>query len=399
MFLIIIIILVICIPLGIILGNLVSRKPAVTPSNNTSTSFKPYVNSNLQSISVVDFLVYGESFAGEGPIWWINTSGNQIIGNFYLTGVNAGTCSISGTIKYLQELQAKGVKIICSIGGSSEAGLIATLKTIDDASNFALSFAYALLGINTNNPLSWTRFGDNFFFDGYDFDIEGNSTIPEIFSTISGILCTKAPNKIATMATQTPQFFDGNACGLNGNGSWYPYSTTTITDLVDQFNKLPDTFNTSLIHPQLLKNFNYVFIQLYNQGSGWYIGDSTFEGILSGCAYTILKSNSNCRIILGLGSSDTNPIWDINLSEQLNTSINNINNLIKSQTEYKNCKITDWLAGAGFWNSPTGNSSIKNIYSDKKLINLPTKATMLYLDASKGSDPKWKEDLPIVVSR
>ena len=372
-----------------------------TPSlvNNTTTPYSiintttPYSEiKTVNNIVVVDFLVYSEAFENEGKIWWINTATNPTIGDLYLSGSQKGKSSLNGTITYLKSLQTKGIKVICSIGGGG-APLNDMFPSAADAFDFANTFASVLLGSSKAiNSQNW-KISENFVFDGYDLDIESNTFTSDICVTIVKKLKEFAPDKICMIAPMAPNFFAGFPNGLNGNGSWYPYQNSTINNISGEFNTSSN--ENSLLHPTQLSLVNYVFVQFYNQGDGWYLGEGGFDNRLAGIAYTILKSKSTCRLIFGLCSGDcVSHTWSENDATLLNTAIFNANDILKNQTEFKSVKIDNWLSGIGFWMSPKANTYVKTIYTNKTIPNLPTNATVLYLN-QKSEDPKWIEDLLI----
>lgn len=382
-------------------------------SASFSTSSGPSPPTSLQSIFVVDFLLF------DGIQWVIGQQNIPDIGQWFLTGGNAG--QIQGNtgqsvIPYLKSLQAQGCKILVSIGGGglSQTNLNAMLSNVQ---NTAASICYALLskGVGTN-PLGFAKTGTpwaDFAFDGLDTDIEGpngyqwpdGSAQYNLIKAVNTFL----PSTILTAAPQSANMVSPNAFGGNDNGAWYGFPSLTPSSTLANYNTSAST--RAWMYPLLMSScgLKYLFVQFYNYdypnsypGSG---PSNYFVPLLAMWGFLVLQSHvtlgTGCKLILGFGTNDATPIWNQGTdAPALNTNITQANALITAETGFSSVTPDMWIAGWGAWNSPSANSVVSTIYSPSGAIpNLPAGAVMLWTNnsGSPSLNPGWTG--PIVNSR
>tara|TARA_R110000868_G_scaffold404466_1_gene682683 strand:+ start:73 stop:522 length:450 start_codon:yes stop_codon:yes gene_type:complete len=144
---------------------------------------------------------------------------------------------------------------------------------------------------------------------------------------------------------------------------------------------------------------------MYNQGSSWYPGGLTdqtvFNNALAAWGILCIKSQATqgigCKVVMGFATADGNPIWNqTNDSANVKRGIVYANDVIKNQLNLPNLAVTDWLAGIGFWNSPSANSVAATIYSPSGNMNqLPANATILYCNNTQPPEnPEWNGPIP-----
>jgi hypothetical protein len=364
----------------------------------------------LRSLYVINFLLY------DGTQWVISQQNSPDIGQWFLTGPNAGTI-INNTgqsvIPYLTGLQAKGCKIILSMGGGglTSANLTPMLSNI---ANTAASVVYALLTTGTGtNPLNFAKTGTpwaNFAFDGFDLDIEGpvGYQWPDgsVQWQLANAIRLALPGTILTAAPQAPNLVSQNAFGGNGNGAWYPFPHVYPSDTLANYNTNPPTGGVrAWMYPPDMRSsgLNYIFVQFYNQGPSWYPGtpNTSFNVALAMwgwlCVLAQTAPGVGPKIIVGFATFDGQPIWDQgSVAPALNTAITAANALITAQPGYSAIVPSHWLAGIGFWNSPSANSVAATIYSPAgALPNLPAEAVQLYQANSQPCpNPGWSGPVP-----
>ena len=370
-----------------------------------STAGTPPGPSSLKTNVLVTFLLYSSATS----CWIIDTAANPALGNWFVTGPNAGQIQNNTgapVIPYLQSLQAAGVKVLLSIGGS---GANATLGTMfANTPNFAQSFANCFLGATSApNPLGFVNTAwSGFAFDGFDLDMEANTPAPSDFTvfctTIQGLTLPKPC--IKTMAPQAPNLVAANAFGGNANGLWYPFPHAYPSDTLANFNTGPT--QGAIMGPDNLaaSGMDYMFVQFYNQGPSWYPGTTgtSFGVALAMWGWLCVASQATigvgCKVMMGWASTDGDPIWNAATdTAALQAAIAQANTLIVAQGgRYSGVTPLDWLAGSGFWNSPTANSVIQNMYANNALSNMPADATMLYCNNQASPQaPGWTGPIPV----
>lgn len=365
----------------------------------------------LKSLYVVNFLLY------DGQRWVISQQNSPDIGQWFLTGSGAGTI-INNTgqpvIPYLQGLQAKGCKIILSMGGG---GLSLALLNVmlGNVPNTTASIIYALLSNGTGtNPLGFAKAGTpwaNFAFDGLDMDIEGpngdqyNANPSAQWQILNGIRAA-LPGTILTAAPQAPNMVTPNAFGGNGQGAYYPFPHVYPSDTLANYNAGPPTggVNAWMYPPDMrTSGLNYIFVQWYNQGSSWYPGTpgTSFNVALAMWAWICVLAQTapgvGPKIIVGFATNDGQPIWNQSTdAAALNSAITAANALITAQSGYSAIVPSHWLAGWGSWNSPSANPVAATIYSPAGACpNLPAEAVQLYqMNAQPPGNPGWTGPVP-----
>ena len=373
------------------------------PSSPLSVTTAPFLN-----IATVGFLVPNSQLVvSPNNQWTINTSGSTQLGTWDLsTGQNSG----SGAT-YLSNLQTAGVKVLLSLAGGAVQSYTPVIPTGAIADDFISSLCYACLGISCPNPWGWTRLS-GFVFDGFDLDIEGIANSLDFTSMTN--LATKfralcGTSKILTCAPQTPNVAADagqSPIGLTNNGTVFNYPTfaTPVTQIT--------TGGQSLLSAgTFLNNFDYVFLQMYNQDVSAYPPSPAFTQLLSQWAYACKISST--KLVLGIGTTDTGQgppniaasSWQ---NSQIPTWITALNAV---QTVLGAGQISDWCAGFGSYSSgdsttspsPSGldaQAALRVIYTATTgITNAPALATILYNCASTPPgvpppDPLWTT-LPI----
>ena len=366
----------------------------------------------LKSIFVIDFLLY------DGVQWVIDQQNIPDIGQWFLTGGQAGQIQANtgqSVIPYLKSLQAQGCKIIVSFGGGGlTPSILATM--FGNPQNTAASICYALLTKGSgNNPLGFAKAGTpwaDFAFDGLDMDVETNTPQPADQYNVLQAIHALVPSAILTSAPQAPNinpYINGsgqlvNAFGGNGNGGWQAFPTVFPSDTLANYTTATST--SAFMYPPLLAScgMSYMFIQFYNQGPSWYPGTpgTSFVPALAMWGFLCVKSQSvlgvGCKLIAGFASNDGDPIWNQSTdASALNTAITSANSLITAVSGFSSVVPSMWLAGIGFWNSPSANSVVTTIYSPSGGIpNLPAEAVMLYTNnsGSPSLNPVWTGPIP-----
>lgn len=387
-----------------------SQASAASAGFATQSGPAPPPGTELKTLYVVNFLLF------DGIQWVVSQQNTPDIGQWFLTGSNAGTI-INNTgqsvIPYLQGLQAKGCKIILSMGGGglTQANLTPMLS---NTANTAASIVYALLSNGTgSNPLSFAKAGTpwaNFAFDGLDMDIEGpvgyqwpnGGAQWEILNAIR----TALPGTILAAAPQAPNLVAQNAFGGNGAGAWYPFPHVYPSDTLANYNTNPPAggVKTWMYPPDMrTSGLNHIFVQFYNQGSSWYPGTpGTSFGVALAmwgwlCVLAQTARGVGPKIIVGFATNDGQPIWNQGTdAAALNAAIPQANALITAQPGYSDVVPAHWLAGWGAWNSPTANSVAATIYSPSGACpNLPAEEVMLYqANQQPPPNPNWTGPVP-----
>jgi hypothetical protein len=323
-----------------------------------------------------------------------------------LTGPNQGQIlandgsPVTGTIAYLQGLQSQGCKIILSIGGASANPNLGTIFA--NTANTAASIVYTFLSNGTGtNPLNWTKTGApwaTFTFDGLDVDIEANTPLPGDQKELLRLCKNAVSSAIYTAAPQAPNITAGNPFGGNANGNWVAFPHVYPSDTLANYTTATST--DAWMYPPLMFScgLNYIFVQFYNQGPSWYPGTAgtSFSVALAMWGYLCYLSGGTnpgqgAKLIVGFSTNDGTPIWDqAKDAPATSTAITDANSLIAKQVGNP-VHPSQWLAGIGFWNSPTANPVIANIYSPAgKMPTLPALAGMLYAaNQSVTPDPGW----------
>lgn len=366
---------------------------------------------SVPTFLVVNFLLYDTGDAN--GTWVIGQQNVPDLGQWILTGPQAGQIIANSgvnAITYLKGLQTAGCKILLSVGGGglTQPQLSRMFENPTPAAT-AASVCYALLtnAVGTN-PLNFSKElseWSDFTFDGIDLDVETN--MPTAGDGLAFLTAVRGlvPAAILTAAPQVPNLVPPNTFDGNGNGSWYPYPSMSATLGLPPYNTATST--TAWMYPPLLQStgLNYLFVQMYNQGSSWYPGSlgsqSVFSNALAAWGILCIKSQATvgtgCKVVMGFATADGNPIWNqTNDSLNVQFSLNLANDEIKTQLNLPNVKISDWLAGIGFWNSPSANSVAATIYSPSgNMANLPANATILYCNNTQPpQNPEWNGPIP-----
>lgn len=383
--------------------------PAQTSPTLTFTTTQPVpptppAPGGLKSLYVVNFLLY------DGAQWVISQQNTPDIGQWFLTGPVAGQIqnnSGRAVIPYLKSLQAQGVKVILSMGGGGLTPAILAVMFNNSVST-AQSIYSALLNKGVgSNPLNFAYAGsawEGFAFDGFDMDVEGNTPLPNDQLVVLQTLRSLSPTIELTAAPQAPNLVPNNPFGGNANGNWYPFTASppeTPTYVLPPINPAADT--AAWMNPPLMRQcgLDYIFVQFYNQGPSWYPGTAgtSFGTALAQWGYLCLLSQTTlgtgCKIIMGFTTNDGQPIWSPSTDgPATNTAITFANSVIRREGGiYANVTPDMWLAGIGFWNSPTANSVTSTIYSPLSsggIPLLPVDACMLWqANQQPPPNPNW----------
>jgi hypothetical protein len=357
---------------------------------------------NSETLLMVCFFAY----QSPGPQWVLNSSGNTL-GFWYVTGTNAGkiTPDKIAVLDYLNACKAKGCKIILSIGGSGADANLSTMFA--EPVKLAQSIAYCFFG-GSVNPFGWSRTDwDGFSFDGIDIDIEKQTPKADDLFNFLTEFKSLVPASIVTAAPQPPNILTSDPTyshtALNGNGAYlsqtcpafYPFDPDDLAKFYNPNSNVP-----ALMSPAHLDMVDYWFVQFYNN-PGYSIGTTPFAISLAMYGFNLLHSPlKKSRIIIGLASADGSPVFKYSDdASNLDNGIFAANRLIRTAAGFETCNISNWLAGAGFWNCPTGIPAITQLYAlDSIVSNLPSTATMLYSPANTGNDPEWRSSPNIPVA-
>jgi hypothetical protein len=386
--------------------NLISPVSAGVTTGGTPPIPPP--SNPIASLYLVTFLTYNTNVSP--PAWGI-FSGAPSLGNWYLTGPNAGQIlanngsPVTGVIAYLQGLQAQGCKILLSIGGASATPNLGTIFA--NTPNTAASIIFTFLSNGTGtNPLGWSKSGSpwaTFVFDGLDVDIEANTPNANDQKELLRICKVAVPAAVYTAAPQAPNITTGNPFGGNANGAWVAFPHVYPSDTLANYTSATST--DAWMYPPLMQScgLNYIFVQFYNQGPSWYPGTpgTSFVPALAMWGYLCYLSGgtspgTGAKLIVGFSTNDGTPIWNqATDAPATNVAIANANSLIAKKVGAL-INPSEWLAGWGAWNSPTANPVVANIYSPNGAMpNLPAIASILY-SANQGTTPSpgWTGPIP-----
>ena len=386
--------------------NLVSAVSAGVTTGGTPPPPPP--SNPLTSVYVVSFLTYNLNVS---PNAWGIFSGAPSLGNWYLTGPNQGqilannSSPVTGVIAYLQGLQAQGCKILLSLGGSSATAALGTIFA--NTPNLAASIVYTFLSNGTGtNPLGWAKAGTpwaTFAFDGLDMDVEVNTPLPGDQKECLRLCKVAVNSAVFTAAPQAPNITSGNPFGGNANGNWIAFPHVYPSDTLANYTSA--TSADAWMYPPLMQScgLNFVFVQFYNQGPSWYPGTpgTSFVPALAMWGYLCYLSGgaspgTGTKLIVGFATNDGNPIWNqATDAAATNSAITGANSLI-AQKVGNAVTPSQWLGGIGFWNSPSANSVVANIYSPSGgMPNLPAIAGMLYsANQATTPSPGWSAPIP-----
>ena len=369
----------------------VASNPSGTLRSNASASISTGAtgSATVPTLCIITFLL------NNGNGWVIDTGYNTVFGNWSLDGPNAGQIQgptkdyVTGRIK---TLQASGAKVLVSLGGA-----VASLPTMFAGGGvaFAQSFAYAFFG-GTQNPLNWSNNWNGIRWDGFDLDIESNTPLPSDLRTFVQAFRASASNPNSVIITcagvQQPNIISVNPGAVNANGPGAPYATVTASTpnlttgyVGDNADAIINVGGMTAIRP------TFIFSQIYNQGDGWYIGQSAFNRSCAMYGYMCLKAGVGTKFMIGVASDDGTPIFSNADATALSTALTAINTIITSETSFTTAVVSDWCAGVGFWTSPTANSVASAVWSNGagSVAGLPATGTMLFLSQKGNADPQW----------
>lgn len=356
------------------------------------------------------------------------------------------------------------------------------------------SFCYTYLNITAGNtnPLNWSRSGWSTNFDGLilDFENVGKGGRPSsnqyplpqspepVFPadatnpTYSGYntVLQNIPSDYHAIA---PNKFLGNApvsLSINGDlitfgksagnigasntalNTWFAFPDSTTVPSSSTYN---NTASGALNHPSVMKYFDDIFVQFYNENPDFYPGGSKFANLLAQWGYVALlaqKGNvKKTRINIGLAKGNIIPggspavanaqgptppldnetappytYWypqyctasppnSINATQNIqywaNTgpdkdpknisdAITEANNILKTAFANPNLLVTDWLSGMGFWAGTAGTAMAKSVYTSGDPTSpgatLPSIYTYCWGEASYPSPPpNWIGNVPV----
>jgi len=344
-------------------------------------------------IFVVGFLLYDQRWANpsQGNVWWLDSQFGTLIFDTRLNNGNPWyyeNTAYGDVFAYFINLQAKGAKIILSLGG--ETATIATLiPNTTVATNLGESMAFLCTGTGSNPlffPLMKDHNNNSFRFDGIDFDFENNAaTDTTTVTTLLTTLRTAAPSAVITCAPQPAYLFPGITIpyqypsAFNANGAYAAYAdiNAELTSLNPR-----TTNNAALLDVDNISNFTYILMQYYNQNADQYPGGQSFSQILAQLAYLAQTSTNKPKIYIGLlsniqGGSYPNPIPPaLSLVTPIETGINQAQ--AKLVAAGKTVTISDWLGGIFVWDSPSANSYGSTIVSNSTILSALPKPLVLY---------------------
>jgi hypothetical protein len=455
------------------------------PVYNTpySTALNYYVNCDAVGV-------------GTGPqtfgSWYANTSGTMPagypasnLGGLVLADNNTADNS-QRSYDYLAPLQAAGAKLIVSLGGyyADILGLFGPYQppgypgtnpsSYDVIQSFCATFYSESLA---SNPLGWSNAGwKGQRFDGLNLDFEnvGYGGLPGVMNTYPVIpsIEPKFPQDNATVITNNssgitygayihalgiipsahhqfapykiinhaPLAASINAAVMsNQNGrnvavttalnTWFPFADF-VAPTTANYNNTP---SMALNHPDQMKYFDDVFVQMYNESPDNYLGGVNFPILLAQWGYVCLVAQSlgiktpkvNIGLAKGPGSSArlsgeyyypmyntasppnpnaTLPVGNTYPNVGLNpVDSTNLKNAIAQATTMLQASglpnavtITPvrWCSGAGFWAGGAATIACKTIFNE--VSNLPVEQTYTWSDAQyPAPDPLWGGNVPI----
>lgn len=355
------------------------------------------------------------------------------------------------------------------------------------------SFCYNYLNITAGNtnPLNWSRSGWSTNFDGLILDFENvglggrpssnqyplpQSPAPAFPAdatnpTYSGYI-TILQNIPSDYHAIAPTKFLGNAPASlcingdlitfgsnNGNvgaantalNTWFAFSNSTTVPSATTYNSAA---SGALNHPSVMKYFDDIFVQFYNENPDFYPGGSKFPNLLAQWGYVALLAQQGnikkTRINIGLAKGNIipggSPAVDASQGPTPQLSANpppfefwypqyytdsppnattaaqnalywpntgkdkdpkNIRDAIADanailQTAFKNPNLlaSDWLSGVGFWAGTAATAMAKSVYTMSDPASpgptLPSVYTYCFSDASYPSPaPNWVGNVPI----
>jgi hypothetical protein len=396
--------------------------------------------------------------------WYINSDNSPKWGDLYLTSQPGQPSNLAGTMAYstsglnaspqsadyLKARQQAGVKIQVSLGGFYY-DMLGSIATTQQASDIMQTIAYVLLGLGDSswNKLNWNASGlvdstgARFYFDGINLDLEnigqggnpsrpaagGGGNLPAVPLAVSPpvpatgpypstynymiavckTLCTAwgtygSPSKIFSIAPLSPAttLLTKNTAPTNALGNWQPFPSPTAA--LSTYNNGTGISQDAQIHPNQLKFFSQVFPQMYNEESEWAPGGANFNSNVTQWAYLVKKAQDlggSTKMILGFATQDIQlgPPWNnTTYPELVDAALVYANNQLKAF--YPTVKISDWCDGIGFWASPSGTTTLKQVYAEAptRMPNLPVVGNcMVWADADyvlSALDPLW-DQLPV----
>jgi hypothetical protein len=364
---------------------------------NNNIDPQPPLPDAATNFAVVSFLVGGANLASG---WVINTNNNPVIGGYDCnTGAfNVGGVSQTNPIPLLLSLQAKGVRVILSLGGATfnvAAGLT-------NGTALAQNIAHAFFGASVGG---WVPYGSTstppqqFYFDGLDLDWEGvgpaDLTQLTSFVTTFRTLC---PTDILTMSPQPPYSASGTIfpTAFNANGAYSAFPTAQSG--VELYN--PAGTTPALLDQNYLGYFDYVFVQYYNNAD-WEPGAVNFKPSVTQWAAMASRALprtrpsppappvlATTRLVLGFASADAERLYDPVQNSNVFTA------LAAAQTNLNSPSVQYLVAGSGFWNSPSAQGEFAKLYDPTSgIANLPSDVIFMWLNQNT-IDPNWAT-LPI----
>ena len=423
--------------------------------------------------------------------WYAKTSGTMPsgypsdMGGLVLTD-NMGADNSQRSYDYLSPLQAAGAKLIVSLGGyyADILGLFGPYQppgypgTNPSSSEVIESYCHTFYSQTTaTNPLGWSNTGwKGQRFDGLNLDFENvgyggipgtNNTYPAIptiepkfpqdnntiiNNNISGITYGSyidslgvipsvhhqfAPNMIINHAPLAASINAAVMSNQNGRNvavttalnTWFAFAGF-VAPTTTNYN---DTPSMALNHPNQMKYFDDVFVQMYNESPDNYLGGVNFPILLAQWGYVCLVAQAlgiktpkvNIGLAKGPGSSallsgqyyypmyntasppnpnatlpigNTYPNVGLNPidSTNLKNAIAQANTMLQASGLPNAVTITPvaWCSGAGFWAGGAATIACKTIFNE--ISNLPREKTYSWSDAQyPAPDPLWGGNVPI----
>jgi hypothetical protein len=443
-------------------------------------------------------------------------AGTQVYGSFYagsqVTGgatTNAGVCQSDQpysvtygavTDAYFESVGTTDTRRLISWGGfyADILGLFGPYQppgfpgTNPTAANVVDSICNIYLGVSgAPNPLTWSSSGWGTIFDGVVLDFEnvglgGNPNVSNQYPLPqtpapdfpASSLVAPYTGYAAALASipaefyaQAPTKFLGNApvslsinedlrSGKNGGNigaantalnNWFAFLNSSTVPSAATYNTQA---STALNHPSVMKYFDDIFVQFYNENAEYYPGGALFPNLLAQWGYVALLAQlegaKKPRINIGLAKGNIIPggspavaaaqgptppldaepgppfqYWypqyctasppnavsgqsqnwpntgifkdPANIAE----AITSANAILRQAFANPNLLATDWCSGIGFWAGTAATAMANSVYTSGDTTSpgnvLPAINTYCWSDASyPAPDPNWPGNVPVV---
>ena len=471
---------------------------------------------NTPYSSALDYYVNVDAVGATLAVGASSIAGTQVYGSLFagsqVTGdatTNAGVCQADqpysvtyGTVTdgYFESVGTTQTRRLISWGGyyADILGLFGPYQpagfpgTNPSATDVVDSICHIYLGeAGVANPLNWSSTGWGTIFDGIILDFENiglggrpssnQYPLPQTQAPVFPASSLVAPytGYAAALASipaefygQAPAKFLGNApvsLSINGDlltgknagnigasntalNNWFAFQTSSTVPSAVTYNNQPNV--NALNHPSVMKYFDDIFVQFYNENAEYYPGGTLFPNLLAQWGYVALLAQlegaKKPRINIGLAKGNIIPggspavaaaqgptppldaepgppyeFWypqyctvsppnAVSGQSQNwpNTGVfkdpANIANAITSanavlQQAFSNPNLlpTDWCSGMGFWAGTAATAMAKSVYTSGDTTSpgaiLPAINTYCWSDASYPSpDPNWPGQVPVV---